>query len=196
MSEFDETDMEILRLLLEDGRRPYSDIADAVDLSGPAVSDRVDRLRAEGVLQRVTIDVDRSKLSGGTPVLVEIRARPAAADRVRESLARRDAVEHVFGTAGDRVFAKAFVPDGDVRGLLDEALSLDDVRSFEVHLLTDAEWTPGLGGTAFDIECSECDNTVTDEGETAVLDGERYHFCCPSCESQFVERYEELEAGV
>ncbi|MFB6083699.1 MAG: Lrp/AsnC family transcriptional regulator, partial [Halorientalis sp.] len=45
MRGLDETDREILDILLSDGRRPYSDIAEAVDLSPPAVSDRIDRLQ-------------------------------------------------------------------------------------------------------------------------------------------------------
>jgi DNA-binding Lrp family transcriptional regulator/YHS domain-containing protein len=195
MTRFDETDMEILRLLLADGRRTYSDIAETVDLSAPAVSDRIDRLREDGVIRRVTVDLDRSKLTGGTPVMVEVRAAPGAIETVRDGLAAREDVEHVFATADARVFAKAFVEDGDVRGLLAGAVDLDDVRSFDVHLLTDAEWTPGLSGTAFDLDCAECGNSVTEEGETTAIDGERYHFCCSSCESRFRDRYEELEAG-
>jgi DNA-binding Lrp family transcriptional regulator len=45
MRDLDETDLEILQLLLSDARRPYSDIAETVGLSAPAVSDRVSRLR-------------------------------------------------------------------------------------------------------------------------------------------------------
>lgn len=56
----DEIDLEIVRLLADDARRPFNDIADRVGLSPPAVSDRVDRLREQGVIQRFTIDIDRS----------------------------------------------------------------------------------------------------------------------------------------
>ena len=45
MRGLDETDEEILDILLDDGRKPYSEIAEAVGLSAPAVSDRIDRLR-------------------------------------------------------------------------------------------------------------------------------------------------------
>ncbi len=39
MRDLDETDLEILQLLMSNARRPYSDIADIVSLSAPAVSD-------------------------------------------------------------------------------------------------------------------------------------------------------------
>jgi len=47
----------------------------------------------------------------------------------------------------------------------------------------------------FALTCAECSNTVDSEGETARIDGEVYHFCCPSCLSQFRERYQRLEEG-
>jgi Lrp/AsnC family leucine-responsive transcriptional regulator len=75
--ELDEVDMEILELLAADARRAYSEIGDAVGLSGPAVSDRVSKLEAAGVLEGFTIDVDRSQLREGVPVLLELELAPA-----------------------------------------------------------------------------------------------------------------------
>ena len=63
MRDIDDTDRELLRLLLEDARRPYSELAEAVDLSPPAVSDRVDRLVELGVIERFTLGLDRSRLA-------------------------------------------------------------------------------------------------------------------------------------
>lgn len=195
MTSLDDTDLEILRLLLEDGRRPYSEIADRVDLSPPTVSDRVDRLEEAGVVRRFTVDVDRSTLAEGVPVLVTLRAAAGDVESVSEGLRDHAAVEHVFATAGSRVYAKAHCDPGSVRPALAEAVDLDSVRDLDVELLAGHEWTPAVGTGAFDLECAECGNTVTAEGESLALDGRRYHFCCSSCEGQFRERYEELEAG-
>ena len=192
MATFDETDMEILRLLLEDGRRPYSEIADRVDLSPPTVSDRVDRLKDGGVVERFTVDVNRSTLTDGVSVLVEITAEPEAIEAAQSGLREHTAVEHVFATASGRLYAKAHVDPDAARELVADAIDLNDVRSFDIHLLADHDWTPSVGTGAFDIECAECGNTVTSEGEFAEVDGSRYHFCCSSCESQFLDRYEKL----
>jgi YHS domain-containing protein len=88
------------------------------------------------------------------------------------------------------------VPDGDVEDLLDDAVDLDAVASYDVDLLTDTSWSPGMGEAELAPDCAECGNTVTAEGETTRLDGELYHFCCASCESQFVEQYENLRQGI
>lgn len=193
MSTFDETDMEILRLLVEEGRRPYSDIADAVGLSPPTVSDRIDRLQEAGIIDQFTVDIDRSKLSGGLPVLVEVTFDPDGVEAGSDRLAAHDSVERVFTTADGTVLAHAFVDRGDARSFLEEAVDVGTVRDYDVSILVDAEWTPGLGKEGFALTCAECGNTVSEEGESVELDGTTYHFCCSSCRSQFVDQYESLQ---
>ena len=197
MPSLDDTDLAILELLMADARRPWSDIAEAVDLSPPAVSDRVERLQDAGVVRRFTLDLDRSQLRAGVPVLVRLRLATDGADALREALRGDDAVEHVFTTAEGDLVCVARVPDGDVPAWL-EGMGEGGTAAIEdytVTLLTDAEWTPSLGGTAFALDCAECGNTVTSEGETARLDGDLYHFCCGSCEARFTQRFEELAEG-
>lgn len=196
MHEFDETDLEILRLLVENGRRPYSDIAEVVGLSPPAVRDRIDRLQEAGVIHRFTVDIDRGALQEGVPVLVSLEPSPARLDEVTTAIKSINGVEHVFITADARIVFHALVPGGDVRGLLANAVDFDALRSLEVSLLSGVEWLPRLDGTAFAIECAECGNTVTAEGESARIDGSLYHFCCPSCAAQFEDRYAELESSI
>ncbi|MGB9986255.1 winged helix-turn-helix transcriptional regulator [Salarchaeum japonicum] len=189
MRGLDDVDREILDILSENARTPYSDIADAVDRAPPTVSDRIDRLRDLGVIRRFTVDLDRSKLDAGTPVLVELAVAPESVDDVREALRAAEAVERVYVTAGDRVLAHAHVP-GDVRGFLDRVLPDEGVRSRDVSLLSDAASASGVGDVSLALSCAECGNTVTAEGESRDIDGDTYYFCCSSCEARFVERYE------
>jgi DNA-binding Lrp family transcriptional regulator len=195
MRDLDDTDRTILGLLLDDARRSWRDIADAVDLSPPAVADRVERLEDLGVIRGFTLDVDRSKLREGAPVLVTVNVTPRAAAAVADSLGDADAVEHVFTTAEERVVFTATVPEGDVLSLLESAVAVEDVRDYEVSLLADRSWNPSVAEAELALTCDECGNTVTSEGETRELDGETYHFCCESCEGSFVEMYEELREG-
>lgn len=192
MDGLDDTDRAILRLLREDARRPYSDVADRVDLSGPAVSDRVERLRERGLLQRFTVDLDRSMLRDGQAVLLTIDAAPGTGRSVQRSLLDTAAVEHSFRTVDDRVVASATVAGGAASGLLETAGVLDDVAAYDARLLADSSWSPALGSAERSPECAECGNSVDDEGTTATLDGDQYYFCCGSCESNFVDQYEAL----
>lgn len=194
MHDLDETDLEILRLLVEDARRPYREIAEAVGLSAPAVSDRVSRLREQGVIRRFTVDLDRRQLREGTPVLIRLAVKPESVESVQESVRELDAVEHVYVTVDGSVIIHANAPQ-NVRSWLASVLDQAGIRDIEVDLLSDAQWTPAVGATDLALICDECGNTVTSEGVTARIDGDIKQFCCPSCEARYVERYEELQAG-
>jgi len=194
MPELDDTDLEILRLLVENARRPYSEIADKVDVSPPTVSDRIDRLESLGVIRRFTLDVDRAQLDDGIAVLIELETEAGASDDVAEQLSEHNVVEHVYATADGTVVAHATVPDDDVHAILAEGVDVDRIRQFDVRLLTRHEWTPEVSGTAFALECDECGDAVTSQGETARMDGELYAFCCASCRQNFEAEYERIAA--
>lgn len=195
MAELDDTDRELLGLLLEDARRSYRDLSEEVGLSPPAVSDRIDRLRELGVIERFTIDLDRSLLREGVRVAVTFGVVPGETGRVREALAGLEGVEHVFATADSRVLVVASVPDGDVERHLAPAFETGAVEGVDVSPLVAADWHPQLGDATLGLECAECGNTVTSEGVAATIDGERYEFCCASCEARFTDRYEDIKEG-
>jgi len=197
MRDLDETDLEILQLLMSNARRPYSDIADAVGLSPPAVSDRVAKLQEMGIINRFTLDVDRSQLRGGIPVLItlDVASTAPGVASIKEHLLDEGAVEHVFTTAEADLIVYARVPDNDITSWLTDILDEEAFDDFEVTLLAGADWTPDLGGTEFALSCAQCGNTVDSEGTATRIDGELYQFCCPSCESRFEEKYDRLQQG-
>ena len=194
MTDLDGIDLELLSLLIEDARRPYSDLAEHVGLSPPAVSDRISRLQEAGVVRRFTVDLDRTTLENGTPVLVTLGVDSGRVGEVRDALVALEAVEHVFQTAAGDLVVHANAPDRDVRTWLsasvDSEVELVDVE--EVALLADVEWTPSIGGAEFSLTCVECENSVGPGGVSRRIDGDRKHFCCPSCERLYVDRYESL----
>lgn len=144
MGSLDETDMSILRLLLEDARRPYSEIADRVGVSPPTVSDRVDRLQELGVIRQFTLDIDRQELNGGIGVLIEVALGPGADDRVPDRLAAADRVERVYETADAKLLVDATVDQNHVAPMLEEAIDMDYVDQYDVRLISQATWRPQL----------------------------------------------------
>lgn len=192
MRELDEIDREILRLLLTDGRRPYSEIAETVGLSAPAVSDRVDRLREVGVIEQFTVELDRSLLREGQSLLIRIECAPGTGTQVRDGVGSLDPIEHVFLTADDLVVCTALTTQAEIGSLLAEAISFELVRDYEVKLLAESAWEPGVGHAELALDCVECGNTVTPEGEQERLDGQLYHFCCGSCRESFLDQYEQF----
>lgn len=196
MRRLDETDLEILRLLIADARRPFSDIADRVGLSGPAVSDRIKRMEDLDVIQGFTVRLDRSKLENNVPVMLEVTPAPAAVEEVHREIAALGAVEHVFRLHDGRVLAHANAPSRDVHQWLREALEFDGISEYAIHLVSEHEWQVGVGPTDFAVACVVCGNTVDGDGEIARIDGEIKPFCCPSCRDQYLAEHAARTEGV
>lgn len=195
MVELDDTDAEILRHLLDDARRSYTDIGEAVGLSAPTVSSRVNRLEELGVIRGFTIDVDRSMLRTGDAVLVELETRPGAADAVVETLADVDAVECVFQAFEPRVTAHAFMNDRELERLFSEVLDEDRLRDYEIRKVAHSIHDPGIDQADLAVECVQCGKPITGEGVSVTVEERRYYLCCTSCESMFREEYEELRTA-
>jgi DNA-binding Lrp family transcriptional regulator len=192
MRDLDDTDLDILRLLVEDARRPYSEIADRVNVSPPTVSDRVERLAELGVIKRFTIDIERSMISRGVPVLVELDLQPDADDRVAKRLADADVVEHVYLTADSNVVVHATVPEGQVRETLRDTIDMELVDDVDVSLLEDQAWEPQVADAELRLSCAECGDAVSHDGVTTQFDGDLFHFCGDECHTAFEGRYADL----
>ncbi|EOH79385.1 MULTISPECIES: Lrp/AsnC family transcriptional regulator [Enterococcus] len=58
----DETDRKILNLLKENARAPYSEIAQQVALSSPAVKERITKMEDLGIIEKYTININYQKI--------------------------------------------------------------------------------------------------------------------------------------
>ena len=190
----DETDLEILRLLAENARRPYCDIAEHVNLSAPAVSDRVSGLVELGIIRRFTLDIDRSQLHDATPILVRLEPELAAVDALQRALIEAKDVEHVFTTADAAIVFSATPPNANVGEWLQGTVEIEDVRRYDVHLLSAFDWSVNIAGTDFALTCAECGNRVGNDGTAKRVGGDLQQFCCSSCETTFTARYERHRA--
>lgn len=102
MPDVDDIDHQILRLLREDGRRTFSEMADQVGLSVAAVKRRVDRLRELGVITGFTVQIDYAKLGWGIEAFTELRypGTTPVSEIVRTATDVPE-VQAVFTIAGD-----------------------------------------------------------------------------------------------
>lgn len=196
MIEFDDTDAEILRLLMEDARRSFTEIGDQVGLSSPSVSNRVTRLTELGIINRFTVDVDRSQLVTGDEVLIEIEARPGKTDEIVESLVDVDSVECILQAFEPRVSVHAYMNEKELEQLFEEVVDEGLLRDYEIRKIANSVWRPQIDHADLAIECVQCGKPIADEGVTVEVESRRYFCCCASCESLFREEYEALQSGV
>lgn len=190
--DLDQTDLTLLQLLTENARRPYSDLADAVGLSAPAVSDRIERLQEQGIIRGFTIDIDRRKLQQTTPVLITLEAHPNESAALYEQLGSLAGVEHVFKQSDGTVVVYGNVPESDPIEWLQKAVDLDAVRDINLELIDSYEWTQQFDATAFTLSCELCGNTVKNDGITTTINGRTLAFCCSSCKDNYKKRFNQL----
>ncbi|MEV0581375.1 Lrp/AsnC family transcriptional regulator [Nonomuraea sp. NPDC050310] len=102
MEDLDDIDHRLIRLLREDGRRTFSEMAGVIGLSVAAVKRRVDRMRELGVITGFTARIDYAKLGWGIQAFTEMRysGSTPVGEIVRTTTGFPE-VEEVFTIAGD-----------------------------------------------------------------------------------------------
>jgi Lrp/AsnC family leucine-responsive transcriptional regulator len=98
----EDIDLQIVRLLLADGRMSYTDVGKATGLSTSAAHQRVRRLEQRGIITGYRAVVDVEAL--GLPLTAFISVKPfdpAAPDDLPERLAGLPEIESCHSVAGD-----------------------------------------------------------------------------------------------
>ena len=127
----DPIDHSLIRLLQQDGRRPYTQLAKEVGLSEAAVRQRVQRLLDQGTMQIVAV-TDPLQLGLARQAMIMIRVE-GDVRQVADQLEKIDQVDYLVLTAGSvDLIAEVVVSDDE--SLLE--LLNDKIRS-----------VPGVVGT-------------------------------------------------
>ena len=105
MTDLDDLDRALLRLLAADGRRSYTDLAKETGLSTSAAHQRVRRLEQRGVVTGYAARIDPT--AAGLPLTAFVSIKPidpAAPDDAPERLRHLPAVEACHSVAGDESY--------------------------------------------------------------------------------------------
>ena len=123
----DKTDIKILKLLANDSRISYAEIAREVHLSRMAVRERVMKMVEEGVVERFTV------------VFLQVEAAPSKLDDVANELAKHPKIESVCAMTGkNELYANAFVKDVESlqQFVFEEIYKIDGVVKVEYNIIT------------------------------------------------------------
>lgn len=94
----DDLDRRLIALLREDADRPLKALAAGVGLSASSVRDRIVRLKASGVIRRVTVEVD---LPGQVTAVLFVRLRRTPDPETVAVICARPEVVRCYSLAGD-----------------------------------------------------------------------------------------------
>ena len=110
----DEVNVELLRALLADPRLAIAELARRVELSGPAVADRLQRLEAAGVIAGYRLDVSPAALGRPLGAYVRIRPGPGQVGTIIELAERTPQVVECHRVTGEEnVLMKVQAADTD-----------------------------------------------------------------------------------
>ncbi len=103
MSTLDETDVKILEMLEEDGRRSFTEIAEKLKVSESAIRKRVSTLLSTGVIKKFTIRVDNVKMGLNTVAIVGIDVESDKMLEIAQLLCNHREVKCVATSSGDHM---------------------------------------------------------------------------------------------
>lgn len=133
MKNLDEKDKRILEMLIEDSRRPYREIAEAVNLSESTVRKRVIKLQKEKVIEKFTIRICRED---ERCIIAFLTVIPNNESEIKELIRETQIIpqcEEVYFLAGQcGVLIKVNVPEiSELDALVENFRGRNDVKSVE-----------------------------------------------------------------
>ena len=98
----DSLDKKILRLIAEDARMPFLEVARVCNVSGAAIHQRIQKLSNQGVLKGSKFNIDPEKIGYETCAFIGINLKhPENFDEVVEKLKRIPEIVECHYTTGD-----------------------------------------------------------------------------------------------
>ena len=145
----DETDRALLRLLQQDADQSAAALAKNLDMSQPAIWRRIKRLKEEGVIKGVALNLNREKLGLGVTVFLGIKlatkGRVSLEDfeRAVNAIPEVQQIEHVLGLYDYRLRVVARDISDFERVLRRRIMTLPGVGDLEANVLLSEEKRPG-----------------------------------------------------
>ena len=145
----DETDRALLRLLQQDADQSAAALAKNPDMSQPAIWRRIKRLKEEGVIKGVALNLNREKLGLGVTVFLGIKlatkGRVSLEDfeRAVKAIPEVQQIEHVLGLYDYRLRVVARDISDFERVLRRRIMTLPGVGDLEANVLLSEEKRPG-----------------------------------------------------
>lgn len=139
--ELDELDHQIIALLMEDAKRPYTDLAEQLYVSGGTIHVRMNKLREAGIVQGESLVVNHTLLGYDiTSFLGVYLQKSSMYDDVSQQFAAiREIVSAHYTTGVYSVFIKVICRDTDhLRETLAAIQAIDGVQRTETFISLEA----------------------------------------------------------
>ncbi|MEI8631359.1 transcriptional regulator AsnC [Vibrio sp. PP-XX7] len=131
----DDLDRDILKILMDDARTPYAEMAKQFNVSPATIHVRIEKMKSADIIQKTEVVVNTKKL--GYDVCCFIGINPNAAKDYHSALEKLDALDEVveayYTTGAYNIFAKLMCHSIEElqHVLIDKLQTIDEVQSTE-----------------------------------------------------------------
>ena len=206
MPELDDIDARILRILVEDGRRSFREVARRAGITTPTVQTRIKRMMDEGLILGVSPIFNPSKFQLGLVFQLYLRVNPAEIEEIARNLEKRLEVRGIYLTTGEnnltiRINVDSLEELQQFTETLDREFGVEQNSSqMIVRIFKDDQAVIVRPGMGVHLKCETCNGPIPTKPFILKVAGNQRFFCCPMCLAKFREKYEpklkELELTV
>ena len=133
----DELDLEILKILSEDGRRSHRSIAKDLDKSHLTIKKHVDELEGEDIIKGYSVNIDYEKLGYDFIALIELTISKGEMIKVEEQIGNEPNVFAVYDITGtyDAIILARFKTRQELNELVKKINSYEYIVRTNTHLV-------------------------------------------------------------
>ncbi|MEM0160106.1 MAG: Lrp/AsnC family transcriptional regulator [Thermoplasmata archaeon] len=128
----DKTDMDIIRILKDDSKKPLEEMSKALGLSKSTIYYRINRLIKRGIIKKFSIVLDNKKLGYDISALccINIKFKQASIEDIANKLAAINGIESVYSTLGEMDFFVTIVAKSkdELKDTIEKINNLEEIE--------------------------------------------------------------------
>jgi DNA-binding Lrp family transcriptional regulator len=196
----EKVDIKILKILQEDGRASYRDIAKKVGVTTPTVSSKVSMYEQMGILRGFGARLDANAL-GEVSVLLSVKCKPSDVPKIANKLKALEDVREVYLVGGSWINAKVTLTDAlHLNEFLSRLTQIEKILDYEYKTIMEtikeeprAVLSEGINAV---LTCFYCKKPMHDKPVKIKLDGKDHFVCCNVCAREYMKKYKKLKKGI
>lgn len=190
----DNTDINILKVLQENGRLSFRQIAEKVKVSVPTVSTKVGNMENVGIITGYTAIIDSEKM-GCITIIMSIRTKPADMRKVSEQFVANGSVRHIFALSNGKLqLICTFPAQHMINDFITKLAEIPEIIEYDIaNIVSVVKELPRAivsSDSSVVLQCGHCKKDMHEGSYRVRKDDRDYYVCCPVCQKGFETKYD------
>ena len=197
-AKLDNTDIAIVKALIQDGRKSFRQIAREIKASTPTVEARFSRMKGLGIIKNIQPIFDIEKIDGQMSALVFVKTNLSQSSDIANKLTSIPQVRGVYKMTGEHnIIIKVIMthhPEYLEEFIKTKIANIEGIKSASYQMITktikDDQSIPVMKeGIFLKIKCDYCDNDIFKDAKLMRVGQYERYFCCNSCLTLYKQKY-------